>query len=116
MRFHALVPMLQTEDIVGTRAWYESVLGFHAVASDGDIWLRLERDDVAIMFMRNAHLGPPSATATQYVYVDDVMALWASISERCSAEWGPEPMPYGMIEFAVRDPNGYLISFGQPSR
>jgi hypothetical protein len=22
-------------------------------------------------------------------------------------------MPYGMLEFAIRDPNGYLLSFGQ---
>jgi hypothetical protein len=22
-------------------------------------------------------------------------------------------MPYGMLEFAVKDPNGYLLSFGQ---
>jgi uncharacterized glyoxalase superfamily protein PhnB len=66
------------------------------------------------MFMRNAHLGPPHATATQYIYVDDVMALWAALRDRVTAEWGPEEMPYGMIEFAVRDPDGYLLSFGQP--
>ena len=47
------------------------------------------------------------------LYVDDVMALWNSIKDHCSAEWGPEKMPYGMLEFAVKDPNGYLISFGQ---
>lgn len=56
-------------------------------------WCRLARDDVAIMFMRNAHLGDPHATATQYVYVDDVMAVWSSIKDHCSAEWGPEKMP-----------------------
>jgi hypothetical protein len=26
---------------------------------------------------------------------------------------GPERMPYGMLEFAIKDPNGYLLSFGQ---
>ncbi len=31
-------------------------------------------------------------------------------------EWGPEEMPYGMLEFAIRDPNGYLLSFGQKLR
>ncbi|MFD2262466.1 hypothetical protein ACFSM5_06160 [Lacibacterium aquatile] len=48
MRFTGLVPMLQTLDVSGTRRWYEDVL--------------------AIMFMRNAHLGDPHATATQYIY------------------------------------------------
>jgi len=61
-------------------------------------------------------LGPPHATATQYIYVDDVYELWRSIKERCTAEWGPQQMPYGLIEFALKDPNGYLLSFGQPVR
>ena len=26
---------------------------------------------------------------------------------------GPEEMPYGMLEFAIKDLNGYLLSFGQ---
>jgi catechol 2,3-dioxygenase-like lactoylglutathione lyase family enzyme len=113
MRFTALVPMLQTDDIKRTRQWYESVLGFRASSESDDGWCRLTRDGISIMFMRNDHLGAPHATATQYFYVDDVMDLWGSIKDRCSAEWGPERMPYGMLEFAIKDPNGYLLSFGQ---
>jgi hypothetical protein len=41
------------------------MLGFRCVDAAGDDWCRLARDDVAIMFMRNDHLGPPHATATQ---------------------------------------------------
>ena len=113
MRFTALVPMLQCDDIEATKAWYRSVLGFECVGEVAGGWCRLERDGAAIMFMKNDHLGAPHATATQYVYVDDVMTLWNSIKDRCSAEWGPERMPYGMLEFAIKDLNGYLLSFGQ---
>jgi hypothetical protein len=28
--------------------------------------------------------------------------------------WGPEIYEYGMHEFAIKDCNGYTISFGQP--
>src|SRR4051794_35881960 len=115
MRMTALIPMLQTNDIASTRNWYEQVLAFRCVSAQTDQWCRLERDDIAIMFMRNAHLGAPHATATQYIYVDDVHELWNALREKCTAEWGPEEMPYGLIEFAVRDPNGYLLSFGQPT-
>ena len=114
MQFSALVPMLQTNDMAGTKEWYRSVLGFAVAAESGGHWCRLHRDRVSIMFMSNDHLGSPHATATQYFTVDDVMALWASIKATCAAEWGPELMPYGMLEFAIRDPNGYLLSFGQP--
>lgn len=113
MRFIALVPMLQCSDIEATKVWYKAVLGFGCVAELGQEWCRLERDDAAIMFMRNDHLGQSQATATQYIYVDDVMRLWNSIKDQCAAEWGPEKMPYGMLEFAIKDPNGYLLSFGQ---
>ena len=113
MQLQALVPMLQTHDMNRTREWYESVLGFLTSPASDDGWRRLTRDDNSIMFMRNDHLGPPQATAPRYIYVNDVMALWGSIKDRCAAEWGPEEMPYGMLEFAVSDPNGYLLSFGE---
>jgi catechol 2,3-dioxygenase-like lactoylglutathione lyase family enzyme len=106
--------MLQTEDMERTIAWYQSLLGFTVIdRSDDGGWCRLARDEVALMFAHNEHWGPPQATITQYIYTDDVMGLWASINERCTAEWGPEKMPYGMLEFAIKDPNGYLLSFGQ---
>lgn len=114
MQFKSLVPMLQTRDIQKTRQWYESVLGFECVAEEAG-WCRLVRDGAVIMFMSNDHLGEPHATATQYFYVDDAAAIWAKLKEHCKAEWGPELMPYGMNEFAVRDPNGYLLSFGSPA-
>lgn len=115
MRMTALVPMLQTNDMERTRNWYREILGFRCVSAQADDWCRLERDDIAIMFMRNAHFGSPHATATQYIYVDDVRTLWESIKDQCAAEWGPEKMPYGLIEVAVKDPNGYLLSFGEPA-
>ena len=113
MRFQSLVPMLQTQDVAATRAWYESRLGFTCAAGSHEGWCQLSRDGVSIMFMHNDLMGEPQATATQYITVDDVMALWDRLKEHCVAEWGPERMPYGMLEFAIRDPNGYLLSFGQ---
>jgi uncharacterized glyoxalase superfamily protein PhnB len=111
--FDKLTPMLQTSDIQRTIDWYEQVLGFRCTGRvDG--WCTLARDGVALMFMCNDHLGPPHATATQYIRVDDVRALWDSIKGNVRAEWGPEEMSYGMLEFAIKDPDGYLLSFGQP--
>jgi uncharacterized glyoxalase superfamily protein PhnB len=114
MAFRSLTPMLQTFDMQRTIAWYGDVLGFQCARRLGDDWCRLEQGGVSLMFMRNDHLGEPHATATQYIYVDDVTALWTALKDRVAAEWGPEDMPYGMREFAIRDPNGYLLSFGEP--
>jgi hypothetical protein len=42
------------------------------------------------------------------------MALWESVRDRVAAEWGPEQMSYGLTEFAIKDPDGYFLSFGEP--
>ena len=116
MGMRSLTPMLQTSDMDRTIAWYGDVLGFRCVRRMGDEWCRLEQDGVSLMFMKNDHVGTPQATATQYIYVDDVNALWETLKDRVAAEWGPEVMPYGMREFAIKDPDGYYLSFGEPVR
>lgn len=114
MVMRSLTPMLQTSDMERTIAWYSDVLGFHCVSRMGNGWCHLKQDGVSLMFMRNDHLGSPHATATQYIHVNDVLALWERLKDRVTAEWGPEDMSYGMREFAIKDPDGYLLSFGQP--
>ncbi len=113
MRFERLTPMLQSSDLSRTVEWYRQVLGFECTDFVEDEWCSIRRDDVALMFMSNDHLGAPRATATQYIRVDDVMTLWDSLKGKVAAEWGPEEMPYKMLEFAIKDPDGYLLSFGQ---
>jgi uncharacterized glyoxalase superfamily protein PhnB len=51
-----------------------------------------------------------------FCWVDDVEALFTELTSRgASIAYGPTMQPYGMKEFGVRDPNGYVIGFGQPS-
>ncbi len=64
-QFQDVKPMLQTLDMKATIDWYVSVLGFECLRQEGEDWCLLARDNVEFMFMRNEHLGPPMATATQ---------------------------------------------------
>ena len=114
MGLRSLTPMLQTGDMDRTISWYGEVLGFRCVRRIENGWCHLQQGGVSLMFMKNDHLGTPHATATQYIYVDDVDELWEALKDRVTAEWGPESMSYGMREFAIRDPDGYLLSFGEP--
>ena len=65
------------------------------------------------VFQQRKQRRAPHATATQYIYLHDLDAFWDSIKDKVKAEWGPEKMPYGMMEFAIKDPDGYLLSFGE---
>jgi hypothetical protein len=35
------------------------------------------------------------------------------VKDRVAIEWGPEVYDYGRREFALRDPDGYLVIFSE---
>jgi uncharacterized glyoxalase superfamily protein PhnB len=118
-----LIPGIETDRLSETADFYHYVLGFEVVSCYPDpqapSWVMLQRDGVSIMVTeRNKHAAnqPTAFTGSFYVYPDDVEALWAEIATKIPpsmVEWPLELFDYGMLEFAVRDPNGYLWRFGQ---
>ena len=54
-----------------------------------------------------------SMTGVLYFNPVNVRALWERLKGRVKVEWPLEQMDYGMLEFAIRDCNGYILSFGQ---
>jgi catechol 2,3-dioxygenase-like lactoylglutathione lyase family enzyme len=112
-----LTPMLQTPDIARTIEFYTRVLGFSVVnvwPSESPVWCILRCDDTQLMFMTNDHLGAPEMTGTLYMETTDVLALHRKLIDQVEVLWGPEVFDYGMHEFAIKDCNGYTLSFGQP--
>jgi catechol 2,3-dioxygenase-like lactoylglutathione lyase family enzyme len=117
-RLKKLTPMLQTSDIRQTIEFYTRTLGFTLVNAwpvEEPEWCILECDGVQVMFMINDHLGTPQMTGTLYIETTDVLALHRSLADRVEVLWGPEVYEYGMHEFAIKDCNGYMLSFGQPT-
>jgi catechol 2,3-dioxygenase-like lactoylglutathione lyase family enzyme len=114
----ALVLSLLARDLAATRAFYER-LGFcHSGGDPSSGWMELMRGAAVLQFYSEPPTGTPPAPAlsgTIYFRIDDVDALARSVDGHTPLEWGPETMDYGMREFAVRDPNGYLIAFTGPA-
>jgi hypothetical protein len=55
-----------------------------------------------------------------YVWVQDLDALWAELSPRLAdlpegRLRAPFRQPYGMRELHVKDPDGFLLFFGEPA-
>jgi catechol 2,3-dioxygenase-like lactoylglutathione lyase family enzyme len=110
--------MLQTTDIRGTIDFYTRILGFKVAGvwpEDNPQWCALDRDEIQIMFMVNEHYGLPQMTGTLYIRTNDVLELHRKLSGEVEVLWGPEVYHYGMHEFAIKDCNGYTISFGEPT-
>jgi len=115
-------PMLKVPDLSATIKFYTETLGFtvqnQMKDDDGKAsWCALKWGNAQVLFYSAESFdqppGPPSMTVVLYFNPADVRALWEHLKDRADVAWQLEEMPYGMLEFALRDCNGYILSFGQ---
>jgi len=80
-------------------------------AGDGLIWMHRETPDFGLA--SPSTLG--GATACMAVSVDDAVAHHErSVAAGATVVYPPTAMPYGVLEYCARDPEGVLWSFMQP--
>lgn len=114
MRMELVMPVLTVPDVKQTVAFYER-LEFK-VTKQMEGWAMLAHGEVEIMFsLPNAFMpyDKPQLTGSLYFRVDDVTPLWEKVKDTAKVSYPLEDFSYGMREFAIFDPNGYLIQFGQ---
>jgi lactoylglutathione lyase len=126
VRFEGLTPNLLVADVMASVAFYRDVFGFEVHLKVPDeppyVFASLKRD--GIEFFVNAAAGVVKEfptlrtghTSTLFIIVDQVDALFASIKDRAPIAMPLKDQFYGMREFAVFDPDGYLVTFAQPIR
>lgn len=135
MKLKKLTPNLAVASVEETVAFYSKSLGFAllmAVPESQDridnemlpssryVYALLARDEVEIMFQRSdsfradvphsdfAHIG---ASASFYMEVEGLEQLHASIASGSARVSDIRKTWYGMREFYVQDPNGYVLGF-----
>lgn len=122
--------MLEVTDLGTTIEFYTSKLGFTVTGTFPEAtptWCSLQRDGVILMFNQmhthepsddhdHDHPDHPTLTGSLYFYPDDADALFAEFKAAgvTSVEWEPTSMDYGMRDFAIVDPDGYVLVFGSP--
>ncbi|HYV39095.1 MAG TPA: VOC family protein [Gemmataceae bacterium] len=119
-RFIRITPRFPVADLQRTLAFYEQTLGFRidiAYPEDKPTFCILKRDDVRLGFFVPDEHRPNAATGNGecYIEVHDSVGLHEAIKGRVAIEWGPEVYWYGRREFALRDPDGYLVIFTEPT-
>jgi catechol 2,3-dioxygenase-like lactoylglutathione lyase family enzyme len=115
-KFKRVVPRVTVADVQRTIDFYTQTLGFHVCGlwpQDHPTFLIVERDGACIAFdvARAGLTQLPESNLGFYIEVEDVRAVHECLRERVRVEWGPEVYHYGCREFAIRDPDGYLIIF-----
>ena len=123
-RFVEVTPSLAVRDVTRSLGFYQR-LGFRVAAqlppSGRPEWLRLERDQVAILVW-NEVIAPPEvrlaivqtrgAGNAVRITVSDVDQLARELQDNGIAlRHAPETMPEGVREFTVVDPDGFFIEF-----
>jgi uncharacterized glyoxalase superfamily protein PhnB len=132
MKFSSVTPNLMVSDVGRSVAFYRDVLGFTMGETVPDAppfafaWMR--RDGVSVFLnsvesVRSQHreLGSRSigGTATIFIVLEaedlagGIDALYASAAPGSRVFMELKNQFYGMREFAVEDPDGYVIFFAQ---
>ena len=110
-----VTPRLPVSDLNRTIAFYRDHFGFAVNV----MWPRLcptfvilRRDGAGLGFFEPpGHQPMVIGYAEFYIEVTDSQMLHDSVKTRLPIEWGPEVYSYRRREFAVRDPDGYLLIF-----
>ena len=123
-QFLRCAPYFPVVDVEQSTNYYERVLGFRLEYASGTPprFAIVSRDGFPIMFRAVAAPEPIKPNEMQggtwdaFFWVRDVRTLHAELrANGADVAYGPIVQDeYQMEEFAVRDPNGYILGFGQP--
>lgn len=120
--FDLAVPVLQVNDVSASMAWYSTILGFRGWTFPKTVpysFALLSREGVELMFQRDPGRKRIAATPNSgwAVYIrlrgGDLLELATQIMTKTKLLREPTRMPYGEVEFAVEDPDGHVIVFGE---
>jgi uncharacterized glyoxalase superfamily protein PhnB len=121
MRFRSAVPTFLVDDVGATAAWYARELGFSFETFPKEppfAYASLQRDGAEIMLLRQeGYRKPEIVRATgawdAYIRLDGVLELWEQLREKPFVVKPLAKQSYGDTELEVRDPNGYVLVFGE---
>ncbi len=106
------------DDPLKTATYYQDILGFDIAFEweEPPIYIVINRDDaVGIHLVKKEDNHIPSKRHTSlFIFVHDVDALYKEFETAGANITNPiADREYGMRDFDVTDPNGYILAFGQ---
>jgi uncharacterized glyoxalase superfamily protein PhnB len=125
-RFQKLTPNLLVASVERSLAFYQDILGFSRGMTVPDVppfaFASVTSGAVEIFFNEAASAiqeypafagRPIGATGTLFIELEGVDALHDRLAGRVKMVMPIETKFYGMREFAIEDPDGYIITFAE---
>ena len=132
MKLTDVVPNLVVSDIDRSTAFYRDALGFSVVTTVPDaapfVFVWLQRDTVSVFLNAIASVRedqpelaarPIGGTATLFITLEadsvdaGIDGLFAAVGSKARVIMPLKDQFYGMREFGIEDPDGYVIFFAQ---
>lgn len=124
--FSKLTPNLVVADVDRSVAFYRDVLGFtvgmHVPDESPFVFASVQSGDVEIFFNGSEPAiaeypafkdRPIGGTLTLFIHVTGVRKMHAELLGKVNVVMALERKWYGVTEFAITDPDGYLITFAE---
>ena len=111
----SVIPKLPFIDKKLTTRFYEEGLGYTLAADYGD-YLIMELPGAELHFFAYPGLQPSKSDFMIYLRVEGIERLYKEVQEKGMTIHLNAPLeakPWGQKEFAVIDPNGTLLTFGE---
>lgn len=110
--FEKIMPEFPLADVAAGVAHYRDVLGF-SINFEKEGFAVMDRDRARILLITKT--GQHKGIASCYIYVADADALHAELTAKgANIEAAPVSRPWGLREFRVFDPEGNVLTLGQP--
>jgi hypothetical protein len=100
--------------------WYRA-LGFDVQPPSPDVdatWAEVQRDGLVLQLLAGdtPWEGSPAFTGSFYVHAPSVQSVHDDAAAAdVEMEWRVEERPWGALELTLQDPDGYFVTFTQPS-
>src|SRR5580693_7293808 len=125
-QFTKLTPNLVVADVARSIVFYRDVLGFaltrtvpdegpfvFASLESGPVEIFLNAMDAAAAEYPAFKDRPIGGTLTQFITVTEIRQMHDALAGRVTTVMPLEKKWYGVTEFAISDPDGYVITFAE---
>ena len=121
MPIKQIVPVLRVADVARSMEWYQTTLGFEAdpfPATPPHQFAILRQDSAELMLRRGsstARSQPRAYDWDVYLRIDNprMREVFAAFQARGIVTRRLERMFYGLAEFEITDPDGYVLCLSQ---
>ena len=124
MKIRSVNPVFPVADVGATIRWYETELGFAGdpfPSHEPFVFGILRRDNVEIMLQLVEGYQKPDLYDLRgdggvwdaYFRITGLRELYERVDDRLELKKPLRRQPYGLSEFEVKDPNGYILVFSE---